>query len=362
MGYKDEIGIWCTMNDGNRARIVGGTYKNLTVEWEDGYRREGICYNMFKQGGVSKEKHLKGEEWLDSVKGIWHTMNDGNKARIISGTYKNLTVEWEDRSQRKGVPYDSFKMGKVSKVKQLKGEEWLNSIIDGKYYKMNDGNSAKIVGGTGCNSVTVEFEDGTKRYGIRYGLFKERRVTKEKKLTGKEWINNITNGKYYRMADGNFAKIVGGTGYLDVVVEWEDGSRREGVHYSSFINGHVAKEKILQGEEWINSVKGKYHMMHNGILAKVVSGTATNMIVEWEDGNQKTGVNYEAFKKGNVGYKTLSIVGKYVKKGSKIKTFDIYKIAFRNEADKSVYYECKCRECGEDGILTPHEMLIHKCK
>lgn len=230
--------------------------------------------------------------------GIWYTMNDGNRARIVGGVSYKLTIEWEDGSRREGVNYGSFKKGSVAKGKRIQGKEWLDSVMDGKYYKMSDGNLAKIVGGSS---------------------------------------NNLT-------------------------IEWEDGSKRDGVYYCAFRKGNLAKEAQLRGDKWLDSVKDKYQVMKNGMLAKIIGGTATNATVEWKDGSRREGMKYRDFKIGEIGHSTLSIKGGGVVKGSTLKTFDIYKIAFKNKLSRDVYYECKCRECGGDGIMTPHEMIMHKCK
>lgn len=113
-------------------------------------------------------------------------------------------------------------------------------------------------------------------------------------------------------------------------------------------------------EKWINVHINEIERMKNGLYAEIKGGLYFKLVVQFEDGEKVT-TNYDAFRTGKVDHKKLSINNKNHASGT-LSSFTITKFSFRNTKTGEVYYECKCRDCGEEGILTPQEMLIHKCE
>lgn len=103
--------------------------------------------------------------------------------------------------------------------------------------------------------------------------------------------------------------------------------------------------------------------MHNGLKAKIVGGTKSeDLTIEFEDGMIVHHKKYYGVIKGTVEHPTLRLRGRNVVGGSTLGAFNINKIAFKDANKSAVYYECQCRNCGKNGILTPQEMLKHECK
>lgn len=69
-----------TMNNGQRAKIIGGEYKNLTVQFEDGTIVENKNYDKFKLGSI-----LNPRAWINIHLNEERTMKNGQRARIIGG-------------------------------------------------------------------------------------------------------------------------------------------------------------------------------------------------------------------------------------------------------------------------------------
>lgn len=81
-------------------------------------------------------------------------------------------------------------------------------------------------------------------------------------------------------------------------------------------------------------------------------GGATDIDVRFEDGTVvKHGV-YGNFKKGEIAHESLSLIH-----GSKDFHGFICKQGFKDE--DRVLYECICRHCGLEDVLTPQEMIEH---
>lgn len=91
----------------------------------------------------------------------------------------------------------------------------------------------KLVSYNSSEDITIQFEDGILRKGIPYKVFKSGYVSKNSRLSlGESRIGEVNyNTKGYRM------RIVEYNNSRDAIVEFDDGTRRSGIEYSSFKKG-----------------------------------------------------------------------------------------------------------------------------
>lgn len=215
---------------------------------------------------------------------------------------------------------------------------------------MHNGQRAKIIGGRLTN-LSVEFDDGTRVDGVIYRDFKNGYV----KNPTQSWINAHI-GEEQIMNNGQKAVIRGGKS-TSLIIEFEDGTVIDTATYATFKKGSISNPSVT----WKALHKGNILKIKNGMNVKIVDGEYDNLEIEFEDGTRLTGVNYSSLKRGKVKHPTLRLRGSNVEKECALGIFRVDKISFRDRRDKSVYYECRCRACGFNGILTPQEMLVHRC-
>lgn len=98
-----------TMKNGQRAKIIGGRGRDLEVEFEDGTIVTGKDYYKFKSGAIANPNY----SWLDKHLGEERTMNTGKRAKIVGGEYKNLTIQFEDGTVVKNKDYSNFIKGSI---------------------------------------------------------------------------------------------------------------------------------------------------------------------------------------------------------------------------------------------------------
>ena len=99
---------------------------------------------------------------------------------------------------------------------------------------------------------------------------------------------------------------------------------------------------------------GKTRMMNCGMEATIIRYEGnTNIDVRFEDENVVEHKTYNAFKKGYIAHRSLSL-----KYGSKDFHGFICKRGFIDE-DRTLY-ECICKHCGLEDVLTPQEMIEHE--
>ena len=138
----------------------------------------------------------------------------------------------------------------------------------------------------------------------------------------------------------------------DLDIRFEDGTVVYNKSWQNFRLGKINYKKL-------NRV-GERGTATNGLSMEIIQYTDNNnMVVRFEDGSDvKT--FYSSFKNGNISHPTLRLTrNNNFSKSSKLYNFSILKLAYcyNNESN----YICKCKSCGYRDILTPNEMLHHKC-
>ena len=267
-------------------------------------------------------------------------MNCGMEATIIQ--YKNamdIDVRFEDGSMVEHKAYSAFKKGKIahSNTKDRLGETRM----------MNCGMKATIIRYGGYNDIDVRFEDGKVVVNKAYRAFKRGEIANPnirafvKDRLGETRIMNC----------GMKATIIRYNGVRDIDVRFEDGKVVVHKKYDRFKKGEIANPNTKVSAE---NRLGETRMMNCGMEAAIIRyGGATDIDVRFEDGTVvKHGV-YGNFKKGEIAHESLSLIH-----GSKDFHGFICKQGFKDE--DRVLYECICRHCGLEDVLTPQEMIEHE--
>ena len=99
---------------------------------------------------------------------------------------------------------------------------------------------------------------------------------------------------------------------------------------------------------------GETRMMNCGMEATIIRyGGAADIDVRFEDESVVEHTTYDNFKRGTIAHKSLS-----QSHGSKDFHSFICKQGFKDE--DRVLYECICKHCGLEDVLTPQEMMRHE--
>ena len=158
-------------------------------------------------------------------------------------------------------------------------------------------------------------------------------------------------GETKMMNCGMKATIVRYGRYEDIDVRFEDGSIVEHKAYSAFKKGEIANPNMKASAE---NRLGETRMMKCGMEATIIRyGNATDIDVRFEDGKVVKHGRYGNYKTGAITHQSLQL-----SHGSKDFHGFICKRGFIDE-DRTLY-ECICKHCGLEDVLTPQEMIEHE--
>ena len=215
----------------------------------------------------------------------------------------------------------------------------------GETRMMNCGMKATIIRYGGATDIDVRFKDGAVAKNKAYGEFKRGNIahpstTAEGRL-----------GETRMMSCGMKATIIRYGGCNDIDVRFEDGAVAEHKTYGAFKKGYIAHQNINVPVE----VRlGGTRMMNCGMKATIIRyGGCNDIDVRFEDKAVVEHKTYDAFEKGEIAHESLS-----QKRGSKDFHGFICKQGFKDEG--RTLYECICKHCGLEDVLTPQEMIEHE--
>ena len=271
-------------------------------------------------------------------------MNCGMEATIIQ--YKNamdIDVRFEDGSVVEHKAYGNFKRGGIVNpnirafVKDRLGETRM----------MNCGMKATIIRYESAKDMDVCFKDGAIVEHRKYDSFKRGEIANPNmKVSAKNRL-----GETRMMNCGMKATIIryGNNGDIDVRFEDRTIAKRKG--YGDFKKGKIANPNIKTSAE---NRLGETWMMNCGMEATIIRyGGCNDIDVRFEDGAVAKHKLYDSFKKSKIAHPSIS-----QKDGSKDFHGFICKQGFKDE-DRTLY-ECICKHCGLEDVLTPQEMIEHE--
>ena len=215
----------------------------------------------------------------------------------------------------------------------------------GKTRVMKCGMKATIIRYGGATDIDVRFEDGAVAKNKAYGEFKRSNIahpstTAENRL-----------GETRMMSCGMKATIIRYENADDINICFEDGKVVEHKTYRAFKKGYIAHQNTNVPVE---ARLGETQMMNCGMKATIIRyGNNTDIDVCFEDGTIVEHKTYNSFKKCGIAHESLS-----QKRGSKDFHGFICKQGFKDE--DRVLYECICKHCSLEDVLTPQEMIEHE--
>ena len=154
-------------------------------------------------------------------------------------------------------------------------------------------------------------------------------------------------GETKMMNCGMKATIVRYGNSKDIDVRFEDGTIAKCKGYKEFKKGGIANPNF---NPRLSETRG----MNCGMEATIIRyNTAKDIDIRFEDGAVAKDKTYRAFKKGEIAHQSLNL-----NYGSKDFHGFICKQGFKDE-DRTLY-ECICKHCGLEDVLTPQEMMEHE--
>lgn len=332
----DRLGETQMMNYGMEATIVRyGRYEDIDVRFEDGSMVEHKAYSAFKKGEIANP-NMKAS--AKNRLGETRMMKCGMEATIIR--YENATdidVRFKDGTVVKNRRYSAFKKGEIANPNM---KTFAKARL-GETRMVKYGMATTIIRYGNTGDIDVRFEDGTIVKNRTYSAFKKGGMVNPN--------FNPRLGETNMMNCGMEATIIRYNTCKDFDVRFEDGAIATCKDYKRFRKGGIAHPSTTA-----EGRLGETRMMSCGMKATIIRyGNNTDIDVCFEDGTIVEHKTYNAFEKGGIAHRSLS-----QSRGSKDFHGFICKQGFIDE-DRTLY-ECICKHCGLEDVLTPQEMMEHE--
>ncbi len=332
----DRLGEIRMMNCGMEATIIRyGSATDIDVRFKDGAVAKYKEYDSFKKGKIANSNMKTSAE---NRLGETRMMNCGMKATIIRyGNAGDINIRFEDGVVAEHRRYGDFKRGSIVNPNIKAFAE--NRL--GEARMMNCGMKATIVRYGSVADIDAQFEDGAVVVHKSYSNFKKSGIahpstTAENRL-----------GETRMMNCGMKATIIRYGKHTDIDIRFEDGSIIEHKQYSHFKKGSIVNPNF-------NPRLGETSMMNCGMEATIIRyGKSIDIDVRFEDGAVVEHKGYSALKNGKISHPSINR-----SHGSKDFHGFICKQGFKDE--DRVLYECICKHCGLEDVLTPQEMIEHE--
>lgn len=214
---------------------------------------------------------------------------------------------------------------------------------------MNCGMEAEIITYRSAKDIDVRFKDGSIRFSVAYGNFKRGTVSKSKRCVD----SNHRLGERRAMNCGLVAEIIAYRSAKDIDVRFDDGFTAYNRIYLDFKRGNINSLNCVSNRA------GEKRVMNYGMEAEIIAyRDARDIDIEFEDGTVVEHRYYSHFQNGTIRHPNF-IIGHY--KGT-LSSFTVEKLAYKLKDARDVFYICECQKCKLRDILTPREMLDHKCE
>lgn len=272
------------MHCGLMAEIIAyRSCNDMDVRFETGHIRYGVRYSDFK---AEKLAEFSNEEKRAMRRGEIRTMHCGMNAEITDYPRStNISVEFENSTERAGVNYDSFKKGSVSPRPRTRvGEKKM----------MNCGLMAEIIAYHGNKDIDVRFENKAIREHMTYYAFQKGSIALAERVKSQRQIDDEKKyvGQRRMMKCGMEGEIVAFHGYANIEVKLSNNEICS-TDVRSFNAGVVTPTRAYLGE---------IRTMRCGQEARVVSfRTKDDIDIEFVDtGFVRKKVTYGAFSAGQI--------------------------------------------------------------
>ena len=213
----------------------------------------------------------------------------------------------------------------------------------GETQMMNCGMRATIIRYREYADIDVRFEDGKVVVHKTYGSFENGNIANPNIKT----FTEVRLGETRMMNCGMKTTIIRYGNAMDIDVRFEDGTVVKDRRYEDFKKGGIINPNF-------NPRLGETKVMNCGMEATIIRyGKYTNIDVRFEDGTIVEHKSYDNFKRGRIAHQLISL-----NNGSKDFHGFICRQGFIDE-DRTLY-ECICKHCGLEDVLTPQEMIKHE--
>lgn len=348
MNKKDHVGETKTAINGLGMTIIEyNSYSDIVVKFEDNYTCR-TNYKQFKEGYV---KNPNAKQFTNRYKrakekyiGKTTETNYGTCKIVEYNGSNNIVVEFEN-GDRVRTSIKSFQQGHIKPAsanydcKLTRNKE---SRIGAEFVN-NQGYKAKIIGYIDAKHITIQFEDGTILKNKMYHLLVKGQFKKP--------IDSKV-GERKRMNCGVIAEIIEYNSYNDITVKFDTGEIRKGISYGNFSKGVVS---IIKTDELASVREGYTFRAKCGLNATIIKYDGANKVTaEFEDKTKVENIQYNAILRGQLKHPTITVRGT-----GALGSYKLHKRVYLG--DDMVLYHCTCQKCGIENILTPQEMLKHKC-
>ena len=266
-------------------------------------------------------------------------MNCGMEATIIRyGGATDIDVRFEDGTVVKNRWYGNFKKGTIANPNIKTSAK----VRLGETRMMNCGMEATIIRYGNTGDIDVRFEDGAVAKNKAYGEFKRGKISNPS-------IKVSRLGETRMMNCDMEATIIRYGNSKDIDVRFEDGTIAKCKMYGEFKRGNIAHPSTTAENRL-----GETQMMNCGMEATIIRyENSRDIDVRFEDGKVVGHKAYGTFKKGEIAHPSIS-----QRHGSKDFHGFICKRGFIDEG--RTLYECICKHCSLEDVLTPQEMIEHE--
>lgn len=346
----NHIGETVKTKDGLVATLIGWKCRDdIDIKLSDGYILRNKSYKNFKDG----------VDWVSpySYLGLVRKMNCGQVAEIVRFSNRSdIDVKIGDNIL-KSVTFYRFNRGELNTLGIGKNK---NVSRLGEIKRMNCGMDAEITEYNSREDISVRFADNTVLHNKKYVDFCNGSIhnpSLPKVRTKKSRKSYI--GETNTMKCGLKAKVIRSNGSKDIDVLFDNGEVSYNKRIANFRVGSLIPPSMQLSS---NKREGEEILATNGVLMKLSKYISCRECeVIFEDGVVVSGIDYRSFLKGYVTHPTLSIIFGKVRLGSTFGDFEVLKLSYILDNPRSYNYLCKCKKCGFKDILTPSEMLQHKC-
>ena len=261
---KEYIGMRKTARNGMEMEIIDyhGAH-NISVRFVDGTIVDNVSMQAFKAGRV-KNLNLENPLLIQARKshlGERGIARNGLGMEIIAwNNTHDISVKFDDGAIVDHKYYGNFVMGFIQHPEMTKNEVTAKTKLKANAFKRvgeqvtnKNGEILTLIAYYNANSVDIQFPDGTV-VNRQYHKFKSGNVIK--KSLPKD--NRDKTGEERYSGAGIKMKIVAYKSAKSIEVEFEDGSRRNGISYGQFTLGDILHPKFRKNKLSNNWEVGNY--------------------------------------------------------------------------------------------------------
>lgn len=264
---------------------------------------EGDKYSMlWKRQGCFK---CNMEKLRNNRTGEVRIANNGLAMVVIEdhGAH-DLVIQFETGYIKQHVQYGNFIEGCVNydaeelAAYKRKYEGLTNTTADGDVWT--------IIAYRGFSDIDIRYGDGTVGYHRSVSDFLVGKLPlRERKQKNTQEHAKERIGQKRIATNGQQMKIIEYKSYLNITVEFEDGTVRDNIRYRAFLKGNVRNPNCKNTRKVKNPYKsvriGEEHTAKNGQNMKIIDyRNAMSLDVQFEDGTIVKNIQYDSFIQGKV--------------------------------------------------------------